>query len=114
MCEDIKNNILTMSSVTNFYIGKTDDIEGARKRHSGQYDRTDAIAVSNPENINKAEKYAIDYLGYDSRLQNVRDGGAGNPNTDTLYICLKSDIKTIDEIDDCEAVIKCYELLPIV
>lgn len=102
-----------MTSVTSFYIGKTDNIESAKERHKEKFDITDAIAVSDAANINNAEILVIDFFKDDPRLDNERRGGAGNPSADILYICLKFNIKHINEIDDDAITIECYELLPI-
>lgn len=112
LCEIIGKDILSMTSVKQFYIGKTNNIESAKTRHK-DYDKTEAIAVSDAENISKAEIFAIDSFREDSRMDNERRGGAGSEKSDTLYISLKFNITHDYEIDDNAINIECYELLPI-
>lgn len=113
LCEKIEKEILSMTSVQKIYIGKTENIEEARNRHIVDFDRTEAIARSDAENINKAEKYAIDYFKNNSRMDNERKGGAGNTKADILYLSLKFNITHVDELGDNEISIDCYELMPI-
>ena len=106
LCEKIEKDIVSMTTVCEFYIGKTDNIEQRRKEHSVEdgYQVTLAVATSSSKVINEAEKQAISYFKdkkHDSKIKNAGPGGEG-PDGTILYVSLKLDIQNIYEIEDLD------------
>lgn len=100
--------ILTLSKKTclsSFYIGKADDINERRIKHQKEgYQETVEIAHSDrPENIDGAERYLIEKIRQEKMpviLENINNGGGGNPKANKLYVSLHFDMKNIDELGD--------------
>ena len=106
LCEKIEKDIISMPTVCEFYIGKTDNVERRRKEHNVEdgYQVTLAVATSSKKVINEAEKQVITYFKefkHDSRIMNDGPGGEG-PDGAILYVSLKLDIQDIYEIEDLD------------
>lgn len=105
LCEKIEKDILSMTSVSRFYVGKTDDVERRQKEHleKENLQKTLVVAIASPIKINEIEKKVIEYFKEkeDSRIINKGPGGEG-PNGKFLYVSLNLDIKDIHEIDDLD------------
>ncbi len=106
LCERVNNEILSYSTITKFYIGKTDNIEERSSDHKlHDFQETYPIATGEPETINDAEKYAIAYFKEKDaqRIANVGSGGEG-PDGTILYIALMYEIEVIEELSDMDIV----------
>jgi hypothetical protein len=105
--DKLKAKLDSMSIITRFYIGKTDDVEERANEHAEEkgMQATKQLASGTPSIISEGEKYLItQFKREDKRCQNSNIGG-GNPKANKLYISYCYDvgmIKTIDELDDGE------------
>lgn len=89
------------------YIGKTGNLEERRKEHEKEgYSHTEAIAEGESDVVNDTEIYLIqEFKKSDLKCTNTNDGGGGNSNATILYVSYlydKSQMKSIDELDDDE------------
>ena len=113
LCEEIEKSIVSMPTVCEFYIGKTDNIEQRRSDHyvKDGCQVTLAVATSCPEMINEAEKQVIAYFKEknNSKIKNIGSGGEG-PDGTILYVALKLEIKEIYEIEDLDINVQPYEI----
>lgn len=93
--------------LSSFYIGKTADIVSRQMQHQDDgYYHSVEIAHSNSANvIDEAERYLIDRFKREQIpiiFDNKNEGGGGNPDADKLYISLRFDVKTADELEDID------------
>jgi len=93
--------------LSSFYIGKTKDVVLRQIQHLDDgYYRSVEIAHSDSDNvIDEAERYLIDRFKKEEihvSFDNKNDGGGGNPNADKLYVSLRFDVETIDELEDID------------
>lgn len=113
LCEKIEKDIVSMPTVCEFYIGKTENIVQRRKEHytKDDYQVTLPVATSSPKVINEAEKRVIAYFKEkgDVRIKNIGSGGEG-PDGKILYVSLKLNIKDMYEIEDLDIEYKPYEI----
>ena len=102
--------------LSSFYIGKTDNIEQRELEHKKEgYWCTIEIAYSSSySTINMAECFLISKFkkekDFPVKLENVNDGGGGNPNANKLYVALKFKPKDINDLDDDDLNFESMEL----
>ena len=93
-----------------FYIGKTSDIESARRRH-GQEGYTSTVCLyesQDSELISSLEGQLISHFMEESdnpdsplngKCGNERGGSAGNPNSDKLYLSMEVRPLRIEDLE---------------
>ena len=89
--------------LSSFYIGKTRDIELRHLQHQDEgYHESVEIAHSDSANkINDAERYLIEKFKQEQIsvvFDNENQGGGGNPKANKLYLSLRFQINSIDEL----------------
>ena len=98
----VKDVLLRTENLNAVYIGKTYSEESAEKRHQSEYDDTQIIAVGSPKIISKAEDFFIKNLKKDLsclvKIDNKREGSAGNPNANMLYVSWNVKYETADQL----------------
>lgn len=111
----LKDLLDSISSLSNFYIGKSEDVERRQNEHwhKAGYPLTIEIAHLTPNQINELEKYLIEnFLKSDiaSKCDNKQIGGGNDKKPDTLYISLRFIAKQYSELDDDDINWTCCEL----
>lgn len=90
-----------------FYIGKSEDADLRAIQHQDEgYNKTVEIAHSNSSKIiDAAERFLINSFK-NAHLpvifENKNEGGGGNPNADKLYVSLRFNFNSIDELNDTD------------
>ena len=105
-----KEFILNLSNKTclaSFYIGKAKDVEERQLKHleEGYFCSIEIAKSSSPNQIDSAEKFLIAHFKKEILpiiFDNDNNGGGGNPNADKLYVSLRFNIETIDELEDID------------
>lgn len=111
---ELRNWLNSISSLSSFYIGKSDDVERRSAQHwyKEGYEATFELAKSTAGRIKELEKYLIEKFQKSDlvdKCENKRIGGGSN-ESDCLYISLRFKPNTIDELDDDDNVWKCFQL----
>lgn len=113
--EKLIERLLCISNLKSVYIGKTENIQSAEVRHSPNYDGTIPFAIGNPVVISKGEDYLIkvlkEKLPQSIAIDNSKEGSAGNPKANMLYVSLDIAYKTIDELEDDDLFDEIFELV---
>ena len=107
--ELLKEKLSFISNLNAVYVGKTEHLESAERRHDIDYDRTIPIATGSPTIISKCEDYLIKTLRSSLngiKVDNMNAGSAGNSNANILYVSLDYTPKTDEELFDDDLVDK--------
>lgn len=105
-----KEFILNLSSKTclsSFYIGKAEDVEERQLKHAreGYFYSIEIAKSSSPNEIDNAEKFLITKFKKEIlpiTFDNDNNGGGGNPQADRLYVSLRFNMTSADELDDAD------------
>ena len=108
--EKTKKYVLDLSNRTclsSFYIGKAEDVDLRHLQHQDKgYHQSVEIAHSDSaEIIDMAERYLIEKFKNKQMpiaFDNINEGGGGNTKADKLYISLRFNVETIDELEDVD------------
>lgn len=111
----VKDILCKTENLKAVYIGKTSSEESAEKRHQDKYDNTQEIAFGLPKTISKAEDYLIKNLKKELsciiNIDNKKEGSAGNPNADILYISWVVKYDNADQLFDPDFNEEPFELI---
>lgn len=93
--------------LSSFYIGKSKDVVSRQLQHQddGYYQSVEIAYSDSSKVIDEAERYLIDGFKREQMpivFDNKNEGGGGNPDADKLYISLRFDVKTVDELEDID------------
>ena len=94
-------------------MGKTQNEKSAQMRHGKEYDRTRIIAFGKPNIIKRCEDYFIINLKHDfpNLIENEKEGSAGNPGADMLYISWVIEYNDINQLEEPELFEEPFELI---
>ena len=110
----LKDVLSSMSSLSDFYIGKSENVDRRRKEHfKGGYSDSIEIAHSTPARITELEKYLIEEFLKSSiadKCNNKQIGGGDSKKPDYLYVALHFIPKHDKELDDDDVNWTCLEL----
>ncbi len=113
--EKLIERLLCISNLKAVYIGKTGNLQSAEVRHSPNYDGTIPVAIGTAKVISKGEDYLIkllkERLPQNIKVDNIKEGSAGNPEANMLYVSLDVSYKTINELDDDVLFDELFELV---
>lgn len=113
--EKLIEGLLGIPNLKSVYIGKTWNLQNAEVRHSPNYDGTIPVAIGKAKIISEGEDYLIrilkERLPISIKIDNDKEGSAGNPNANMLYASLDIAYKTIDELDDDDLFDEIFELV---
>lgn len=112
--EVLIERLLSISNLKAVYIGKTGNLQSAEMRHSPNYDGTIPVAVGTAEIVNTGEDYLIrllkERLPKSVKVDNLKEGSAGNPMANMLYISLDIAYKRIEDLYDGDLFSEPFEL----
>ena len=111
----LKDTLSCISSLSSFYIGKSDDVNRRKKEHwyKDGYLNTIEIAHSSPDRIAELEEYLIkEFLKSDiaDKCDNKQVGGGDSKKADSLYVALHFVPKYDNELEDNDFDWICCEL----
>lgn len=111
----LKDVLSGISSLSNFYIGKSEDVNRRSKEHwyKEGYSDTIEIAHSDPARITALENYLIEeFLKSDiaEKCDNKQVGGGDSKKPDSLYVALHLIPKYDNELDDNDIDWTCCKL----
>lgn len=111
--EEIKKCFSTVSNLKELYVGKTDDVEYNENRHKKEYSNIKIVAKGTPQLISEGEDYLIKHLEKDfpCLIKNQKEGSAGNPKANMLYISWNIDYKDINQVDEPDLFENLYYLV---
>lgn len=86
---------------------KAKDVEERQLKHAGEgyFYSIELARSSSPEKIDDAEKYLIVQFKKETMpitFDNDNNGGGGNPKADRLYVSLRFNIVSADDLDDAD------------
>lgn len=112
--EILVERLLSISNLQAVYIGKTGNLQSAEVRHASNYDGTIPLAVGKADVISKGEDYLIKLLktklSSKIKVDNIKEGSAGNTEANMLYASLNISYITIEELDDDNLFDNIFEL----
>lgn len=112
--EILVERLLSISNLQAVYIGKTGNLQSAEVRHAPNYDGTIPLAVGKADVISKGEDYLIKLLktklSSKIKVDNIKEGSAGNTEAKMLYASLNISYITIEELDDDNLFDNIFEL----
>ena len=111
----LNDMLCSISSLSNFYIGKSEDVVRRRKEHwyRNGYSNTIEIAHSTPERITELEIFLIEeFLKSEiaDKCENKQIGGGDGEKADCLYVAMHFTPKYTEELDDDDIAWTCCEL----
>lgn len=102
----VEEKLSTFSELKEFKIGKASDCEDRFETDYQKegYDNYLELAYGSPKAINDGEKFLIGYFRnhptWKDKCVNKIDGGGGNRNATRLYLVVKYEMNTIDDLYD--------------
>ena len=104
LCKKLETELLKISCLETFYIGKADDLDRREKEHENEgYSSTTGLAKGSPSVISEAEESLISYFqnsGIADKLNNASPYSVGNDEANIIYVSLIISPQDINELDD--------------
>ena len=109
-------NLSNKTCLSSFYIGKAKDVEERQLKHhsEGYFCSIEIAKSSSPNQIDIAEKFLIAQFKREVlpiTFDNDNNGGGGNPQADRLYLSLRFNMASADELDDADEENLLFEII---